>query len=290
MKINLTKFAVMPLCVLATACATNGPDNSIEMAARPMVQSMDGKMHIPQSEMKVDIHVSNMGATSAAAAAGVPGIGVLLAAGAGAAGATMDAKINAERQKSAEKKVDPLRDTLVGYNYGEVLHEKVLADIKNIDWLNVTDVELDQSSSILPEDREKEFTASQASAFMNINMDYAITADLTDVEVDALVQIFPKTEDLSAYKHTLKQSKASLEKNTEIGDTIFYRTFKVSVPLPGMENVDHADRKNLPKVDADTMAAIDRESLIAKLDQAATEMAAEIAAAINDPELPKKKK
>lgn len=282
MKHSILKTASLSAILLTSACATvSGPDNSIELEARPMIQSVDGKMHIPQSEILVDIHVSTSGQTAAAATAGVPGIGILLAGAAGGAGAAMDAKVNAERQKAAELAIEPVKNTLVGYDYASIVHEKVSTELKNIDWLNISELAIDRDNPLSVEVLDENYAKSESAAYMSINLDYAINADLTHVEIDAVTQMFPKTDDLNAYKHTLEQKKKSLEKDTEIGDTIFYRAFKVTRPL-----YEITEDEKVKRADAEAkIATLEKATLVAILEDAADELAKKMAAAIQNPEL-----
>lgn len=279
---SILKAAALSAVLLTSACATvAGPNNSIEAEARPMIQSVDGKMHIPQSEMLVDIYVSTAGANASMAAAAVPGIGILLAGAAGGAGAAMDATVNAERQKAAELAIEPVKNTLVGYDFADVVHGKVAAELKNIDWLNVSDIAIERDTPATLEVLEENYAKSESAAYMSISLDYAITADLANLEIDAIAQIFPKTEALNAHKHTPEQKNKSLEKDTEIGDTIFYRTFKVTRTL-----VEVPEGETLKRDEAEAkVTALDRATLVATLEDAADELARDMAAAINNPEL-----
>jgi len=281
MKNSILKVAAVSAILFTPACAVVGPNNSIELAARPLIKSVDGKIHMPQSEMSVDIHVSTAGANAGMAAAAVPGIGVLLAGVAGGAGAAVDAKVNAERQKTADVAITPVRDKLVGYDYSDVIHRKLTAELKNIDWLNVTDIELDRNTALAADILEANYAQSTADAYMSVNLDYAISADLNHITIDAATQIFPKTAELNAYKHTPEQKNKSLEKNTEIADTLFYRTFSVTVPFPEVADIDIAEKDAIQA----KLTELDRGVLVATLEQAADLLSAKMAQAIRNPEL-----
>ena len=130
MKLSAFTNALLPVILLTSACATTvRPENSIELDARSLIHNVDGKVYIPQSEILVDIKVSNAASNAGMAAAAVPGLGVLLAGAVGGAGAAIDAKVNAERQKSAEKAIDPIKDKLVGYDFANVVHKKITSEV-----------------------------------------------------------------------------------------------------------------------------------------------------------------
>lgn len=281
MKTSIFKIATLTAVLLSSACATTTLDNSIEIEARPLLTSVDAKMFIPQSELKADINMSNAGQMAAAAASGVPGVGILIAAGAGAAGAAADAKVNAERQKSADKRITPVRNKLVGYDYANVVDAKISSALNDIEWLNLGDIVIDKSSAPTSEVLEADFANSAAAAFMSVNMEYAFNADLTHLELDATSRIFPKTAELGAFKHTPKQKNQQLEKQTEVIDAIFNRSFKISVPLTEMSDMKDFDKDAV----RDEVLALDRATLVEKLEMAAEQLAAEMASAIRNPEL-----
>ena len=73
MEKNLVRGLIIPFAFCVSACATVGPDNSIELDARQHITSLKGDVYVPQATITGDIVNSTAGSTASIAASAVPG-------------------------------------------------------------------------------------------------------------------------------------------------------------------------------------------------------------------------
>ena len=194
--------------LLVTGCAP-APYKHLEQDARMHIQETEVVLAVPQEEIYGDINSSNMTA----------------AAGGGLLFALIDAMVESNRAKNAEKSVSPLRDKLLDYDYAQVLADELNAQIKKIDWLSAKDVTLERSmSDTWAKDK---VLLSSASAVLLMSAKYHLSPNLDSVETIVNLQMFPNAESLEKFKE--KQDADTNVLNNS--DNIYRNSIVVSTSL-----------------------------------------------------------
>ncbi len=198
------------------------------------MQPVEVKVGIAQPELYAAFIPSNFGMGAATACGVIPGIGILLAAACGGAFGAADASVNAERAKTADEMIRPLKDQLVDVNFDQQMHislQQSLASVPDmqIDGIAVTKTVNDKAYTEL-------FKASKSNAVMFVNVDYHLMADFSTLELSARGLLFPNQTNAttgagSAAAGNANESALAL-KNASYRSSIFYRA---KLLTPGQE-------------------------------------------------------
>ncbi len=204
---------LMIALLLMTACAAP-PFNHIEESARPHFESVDAYLTVPQEEIYAEIDPSN----------------TTQAAGGGLIFAIIDTAVNHSRTNTAEELIQPIRDNLIQYDFGQVLADEIDSRLKSIDWMNARDLKLERS-----QDKDsfiEKFQESDASAILFITADYKLKPKFDALETTASVIMFPCIEALMAYQESGDNDDNPVEQK----DNIYRNDFSKTIRLPSKKD------------------------------------------------------
>lgn len=201
--------------VLATACASV-PDNHIDMSAREHINEVDAYLAVTQDEIYADIDRSN----SAAAAGG----GLLFA--------LIDSAVDNSRTKNAEELIQPIRDSLIDFDYAELLQTNLEEKLNDVEWMTVKKVQLERSiGDGLILDKVKK---SEVSAVLFMTADYKLTPDFDGVITSIAIIMFPNKAALYKFKEELDNNENPVDQ----ADNIYRNNIIVRTPLGLQGNKD----------------------------------------------------
>ena len=177
------------LGLLLTACATSAR-TPLSVANRAQIQSDQAIVQTKQREINAEIVVSNTQST-VGAATGL--IGSLITA-------AIDTSVNHDRAGKADKKVAPLRNALVNYDFMHKLAHGVNSQLKTVSWLKLKQTKVKynlQESQIanLVQDSKENTT-------LLLNVNYDLSPSLNKLIVTVRVNLLEKNPNPA--KHYLK--------------------------------------------------------------------------------------
>jgi hypothetical protein len=126
--------------------------------------------------------------------AAIPGSNVSMITGGGLIPALIDASIENDQAKTAEKLLGPIRDNLLDYDYPAVLKEKIDSALKEVDWLHAQQFAAVREAA--PEQFRERYEQSNSSVILCITTAYQLTADFTGIHMLCNVDMWPKDEQL----------------------------------------------------------------------------------------------
>lgn len=194
--------------ILVSACAVT-PNNYIDQEARLHIDNVDAYLAVTQDEIYADIVRSNTTA----------------AAGGGLLFALIDTGIDNSRTKNAEKLITPIRDSLLDYDYAQLLQTDIQAALAKIEWMSIKDVSLERTvgdGHIL-----KKVEESKSSAVFFMTADYKLTPNFDGVTTSISAIMFPNKKALYAFKEKLDENENPIDQS----DNIYRNNLVVTVPL-----------------------------------------------------------
>ena len=126
--------------------------------------------------------------------AAIPGSNVAMITGGGLIPALIDASIENEQAKTAQKLLAPVRDNLLDYNCPAMLKEKMENALKEVDWLHARQFAIERKA--MPEWLPEHFEQSQSSVILSVTAAYQLTADFTGIHMLCNIDMWPKDEQL----------------------------------------------------------------------------------------------
>lgn len=238
---------VLCLSALMTACSTTRPYNLIDAEARPHIKEMDSVLFSKQSEVRADIKTSKLSQYVQGHIAPV----------------LFDLALNGIRAHKAGKIMQPIYQTLHGYDYTQ--------DIKEEFTLALGETELgDMGELMLMREEELGFRTtyvqkSDADAVMFIDVDFAFTPSFDALELKSHIMIFPVNAALSPYKE-----KPDTDDILEIEDNIYRNQFMASIPAGTNEESSKSENGT-------AWAEMSDKKLTGLMQKAAEKLAAHIA-------------
>lgn len=194
MKLNIV-IAVFVSSILS-GCAA--PQISLSRQAIEKIDSVDGILVIPQSNLAVNVPPTNMGNT-------------------GLIGALIGAAIDSSRQSQAERTAQPIIENLRSYSFRDVMLDasnEAFSKISNVKFSMPLSIDVVASDSA----RRIAFDRSNKSAVLFGNVNYELK--LGNLHVYASVDMFPKANPLKAFRKQPDESEP-LEK----GNAIYRKSF-----------------------------------------------------------------
>ena len=182
--------AALAVLVCLGGCAVQSK-KSLKEGQLAALQPLDVKLGVLRPELSAQFEVSTAGVAGAAACGAIPGIGILLAAACGAAAGSIDASVNAERAKTAEQTILPLKNAVADLDFESLARANVSDGLTTLPSVKVAGVT--RVMGVSPAIYEQEFKASTASTVMFITFDYHLTKNFDTFEVTARTHVFPRT-------------------------------------------------------------------------------------------------
>jgi hypothetical protein len=258
----LNRSALTALAVVLTACQTM-PRISTPEKQHSEAQGTKVTEVIVQNGINKEFPLSNTGAAAAGAVAGIPGLGLLLAAAAGAAGGAVDAGVNASRAKTAEEEVQPLRAALVDYNFDQRLKQAVDDKLQTLSWLKA------QPTEVVKDPKTKIDAASTLEPQLYLLTSYSVAPDFGALHVRVFAQQLPQQPAAPVAK---KQNTTT--SHPKKAAPIYRNTILFTAKLPSLTAANNVQRLEAWKAaDAETRATRIRNIL----DRAANEIGAALA-------------
>lgn len=183
------------------------------------VKSTSAVVLLRQEEIVAD-YVPAVGGAAAGAVAGIPGIGILIAAAAGAAEGAMLANVNAGRAKDAEKQAMPVRDALTDYDFRGQLRNALNRELSNVAWLKLSEIKYDSPDAKLLDLKQK----AKHNELLILNVSYAMTPALRGFRLIATVVAHPNDDRLTAI--------AQKQRPNQDPSMLYRNTFVYTAPLP----------------------------------------------------------
>jgi hypothetical protein len=216
-----------------------------------------------QTQINKEFVPSTSGAAAAGAVAGVPGLGLLLAAAAGGIGGAVDAGVNASRAKKAEEEIKPLRAALADYNFDQALKAAVDNKLQALTWLQA------QPSEVAKDPKIKTDEPSSEAPQLYLVASYSVAPDFGALHVKVQAQQFAKVAatPVSNQKHATTSRKAKAK-------PIYKNAVTFTAKLPTSSSSSDTQRLDSWRAaDTQTRAVRVRNAL----DRAANEIAATLA-------------
>ncbi len=188
---NLRQVLIAALLLLfVSACAT--PPNTIalnsDVAAN--IGSSNAVIVVTQEEITAEIDRSQLEA----------------AAGGGLLFAIVDTLIEGARAKTAEELIEPIRESLIDYDFHAELVTALRPTLESTDWLGVTRVEsLTDPSSALHESLLQ--TGSEDSLVL-MHASYGFSSDFKKLNTSVRIEVHPRAAVLKASVESTRQTKA----------------------------------------------------------------------------------
>jgi hypothetical protein len=191
------RVGALLLILLITGCSSL-PHNHLEKNARIHIKETDIVLAVAQEEIIGEIESSNAAA----------------ATGGGLLGALIGVMIDNSRAKKAEKAVTPVRDKLIDYDYANILANELDEKIKQVDWLKANNLQLERSiNNTWVNDK---VNATSASAILLMQAKYYFTPDLSALQTEVALMMFPNTAALNEYKEKADVKADVIESNDNI--------------------------------------------------------------------------
>ena len=241
---NIIRFVIC-LCLLSLSACAVAPHNRIEIDARAYIGEVDSYLIVAQDEIYAAIDPSM----------------TAVAAGGGLLFALIDSAVDNSRTKKAEELIVPIRDSLIDFDYGELLLEDVREKFKELEWGSFESVELERSAGdghIL-----EKIERSNATAVLVMMADYAITPNFNGVRTSVSLMMFPNREELYQFKERLDNN----ESPDDHSDNIYRNNLVINTPL----NLEGKKEENAVK-----LAENDSSAVRSALEENAMRTAAEI--------------
>jgi hypothetical protein len=181
----------------------------LDPEAKQHILSTDIYVFIQQQEIYAEIKKSQAG----------------LIMGGGLLAALIDSAVDNASAKKAESNVQPIRDALIDYDFGQVLLNEVHYGISSIEWIHVDDVAL--RNDLLDEKADDCFLTSDASDVMFIQTKYYFLNDFENLLVLSNVYLLPKSEVLKNYRDDVSDEPSDLD------NCIYKNIFTYTETIPG---------------------------------------------------------
>lgn len=180
----------------------------------PLSQEMTESVHstgtvvmLRQQEILADFVPATGGAVSGAIA-GLPGVGILLAAAAGAAEGAVLSAVNAGRAKEAEKQATPVRNAVSDYDFRAEFQVALNRELSNVAWLKLGEIKYDSPDAKLEDLKQK----AKQNHLLLLNVTYALAPGLRGFRLSCEVVAHPNDDRLKAI--AAKQDPSLLYRNT----------------------------------------------------------------------------
>lgn len=187
---NLIACSLLLLVICSCAPRTSMP---LDPEAQQHILSTDIYVFIQQQEIYAEIQKSQMGVVM----------------GGGLLAALIDSAVDHSSAKKAESSVQPIRDALIDYNFGQVFLNEVQNGISSIEWIRVDDVAL--RNDLLDERADDCYLESDASDVMFIQTKYYFFNDYENLIVVSNVYVLPKSEILKNYREDASDEPSDLD-------------------------------------------------------------------------------
>jgi hypothetical protein len=229
--------------VILSACAAQRVV-PLHADATSRIKSTDMIIAMSQQEIVAEINPSNI------AAAG--GGGLLLA--------LIDVAVDKNRADDAEKRIVPVRDALIDYEFPKQLRAALEQELGKLPWMNLQSTRTEASPDAAK--IQDVVARSTANAVLVVAAKYSLSPDFSLVKVSAAVTAYPKTDDLVAVAKKVRP---------DIDPPLLYRNdFQVAKGGSGL----------FPNAEAAAKAWSDNNGKVARdaLNKGAAELAKRIAA------------
>jgi len=195
------------LSVFLTACTTTQTYNLIDADARPHIQQMDSVLISKQGEVRADIKTSKLSKYVQGHFAPV----------------LFDLAVNGVRMHKANKIMQPIRETLYGYDFTLDIQEEFTEALSASELGDMGELR------VLRQEKQGFRAAyvqeSNADAVMFIDVDVAFTPSFNALNLTSHVMVFPVSDALSAYKE-----KPDNDDILEYEDNIYRNQFVAAIP------------------------------------------------------------
>lgn len=189
---NTALAALACASLMVSGCAA-GPRTALKPELRTQIASTQAFAGVKQNEIYAQIIPSTSGQAAAAGMAAIPGLGILLAGVAGAAGGAADAGINASRAKEAEIAVAPLRDGLTDFDFDAALRAELDRTLAG-SGLNAQPIEV--VKQVEDKHYKELFDKSTSAAVLFVNTDYSMSPDFSAVVISTQGLVFARSPEL----------------------------------------------------------------------------------------------
>lgn len=191
---NLRILGIMVLLVTWAGCAP-GPKYYLSEPARDNLGSTDLILGVEQREINADIAGSN----------------ITTATGGGLIPALIDAHIEKGQAKKADKRIAPIRDALIDYDFPAVFEQSLKESLGKLDWLHLNTSTLSRESG--NEWISEYYSNSEADAVLYIIATYQFTPKFKELSVNCEVYMLPKAEALLEFREKPKKKKPLAKSN-----------------------------------------------------------------------------
>jgi hypothetical protein len=194
-------------------CVTVTPEHvPLSQAARDSIVSTELIAPIKQSEIYLFVPPSQV------AAAG--GGGLLLA--------LIDAGVDSARTHNAEEAVKTVRDSVIDYNFDEVLRADLQKSMSTVPFLKLDGVRV--TKDVTDASLDAAIVQSKASAVLFTSADYQLSNDGSILTVVISANLFANSDALQA----LKPPKGDAKIKTAVSNALYRNRLTYTAPLPGI--------------------------------------------------------
>ena len=182
-------LTVLPLLLL-TGCVTPPATVGLKPDVSPKLHTSNGVIVVTQNEITAEIDPSE----------------IAVATGGGLIPALIDAFIESARAKTAEELIEPIRDSLLDYDFHTQLFDSLQPELTATDWLGVTRVErsTDPSDNL----HEQLLPDGSEDALVIVYASYMLSPDFTWLKTKAVLEVHPRAEGLAEAVESTRENNA----------------------------------------------------------------------------------
>jgi hypothetical protein len=221
--LSAARAAVIAVIVFALAACAQTPRNALTPSDRSPIGGREALVVVTQGELGADIVPSRAGIAGAAAAGAIPGIGILIAAAAGAAAGAIEAKIDQQRTQIAQKAVTPVRDAMTDYRFDPLALDSARATLEKMSWLGVHKTSFSKVAT--DASLESVLDKSRSPEVLVLSYDYALSPDFSQMLVGANVTIYAKKP----------PAGDPVQARLELKNARYHQVFRCEYPLAGAD-------------------------------------------------------
>ena len=176
--------------LLLSACAAPPTTVALNPEVGAQIGSSNGVVVVSQATITAEIERSQM----------------TQAAGGGALFAILDILVEESRTKSAEEVLEPIRDSLIGYDFHDDLVSSLRPVLMSTQWLGITRVE--GSSDPASDLQERLLKDGSEDALVLIHASYGLSSDFTALNSEARLEVHPRAASLKTLVESTRQSNS----------------------------------------------------------------------------------
>lgn len=219
----LRRAAILAVLSLAAACQTAN-FRHIDPAQREATRPTQVIAVVPQPDLEVYVPQQNTT---------VVAVDPLTAIVGSITASVMDSVMHKSALAEAEKRIAPMRDQLLDYDFDAQLKTELERTVGTLAWLAPQGVAINKDGT--DEARIAELKAATTPTVLYVNTSYRMSPDFSELAVSAYVALYPRTRawaELTAEEQRKRQRTTRKNAALRASNAIYYNTIVVGAGLP----------------------------------------------------------